>query len=262
MTTVTTYQVSPLENAFDTLDATNKKINKEVEHHIAEPAANVQNLSMLLQGIIDASVNGGISNYKIFYNDDFGETSEDRKLVKKLKDSTRHQLVLLREALNIFKRKAPEDLKPFHAHLEQKYEEMCLQIKQEYNLKPPDNTSVNTLKRYKSMSAVSLRVVSEAFLSLQDPNRLRSNYATPVTTRISTANPRVPSVFVRSDRVNSISPNKAVKVGNLFKRTSMAASDQSSEGGSSNRNSLEAPIELTEQACTFCFVLQVYISIQ
>jgi hypothetical protein len=43
--------------------------------------------------------------------------------------------VLLREALNIFKRKAPEDLKPFHAHLEQKYEEMCLQIKQEYNLK-------------------------------------------------------------------------------------------------------------------------------
>lgn len=242
VTTVTTYQVSPLENAFDTLDATNKKINKEVEHHIAEPAANVQNLSMLLQGIIDASVNGGISNYKIFYNDDFGETSEDRKLVKKLKDSTRHQLVLLREALNIFKRKAPEDLKPFHAHLEQKYEEMCLQIKQEYNLKPPDNTSVNTLKRYKSMSAVSLRVVSEAFLSLQE-----SNYATPVTTRISTANPRVPSVFVRSDRVNSISPNKAVKVGNLFKRSSVAASDQSSEGGSSNRNSLEAPIELTEQ---------------
>jgi hypothetical protein len=59
------YQVSPLENAFDTLDATNKKINKEVEHHIAEPAANVQNLSMLLQGIIDASVNGGISNYKV-----------------------------------------------------------------------------------------------------------------------------------------------------------------------------------------------------
>lgn len=59
------YQVSPLENAFDTLDTTNKKINKEVEHHISEPAANVQNLSMLLQGIIDASVNGGISNYKV-----------------------------------------------------------------------------------------------------------------------------------------------------------------------------------------------------
>ena len=81
-------------------------------------------------------------------------------------------------------------------------------------------------------------------------------------TRTSTANTRVPSVFVKSDRVNSISPNKAVKVGNLFKRSSIAASDQSSEGGSSNRNSLEAPIELTEQACTFCFVLQVYINIQ
>lgn len=244
---VTTYQVSPLENAFDTLDNTNKKINKEVEHHISEPHANVQNLSMLLQGIIDASVNGGISNYKIFYSDDFGESSEERKLVRKLKDSTRHQLVLLREALNIFKRKAPDDLKPFHAHLEQKYEEMCVQIKQEYNLKPPDSASVNTLKRYKSMSAVSLSRVSEAFLSLQnssDPNRYRSNYATPVT-RATTAN-RTPSVFVKSDRSNSISPNKAVKVSNLFKRTSFAASDESSGGGSSNRNSLEQPIELTE----------------
>ncbi|VDI17266.1 small subunit ribosomal protein S24 [Mytilus galloprovincialis] len=244
---VTTYQVSPLENAFDTLDTTNKKINKEVEHHISEPSANVQNLSMLLQGVIDASVNGGISNYKIFYNDDYGDSIEDRKLVRKLKDSTRHQLVLLREALNIFKRKAPEDLRPFSAHLEQKYEEMCVQIKQEYSLKAPDNTSVNTLKRYKSMSAVSLSRVSEAFYSSQstnDLNRLRSNYATPV---IRTPATRTPSVFVKADRSNSISPNKGAKVSNLFKRTSFAASDQSSEGGSSNRNSLEQPIELTEQ---------------
>ncbi|XP_052098499.1 dedicator of cytokinesis protein 1-like isoform X2 [Mytilus californianus] len=239
---VTTYQVSPLENAFDTLDTTNKKINKEVEHHISEPTANVQNLSMLLQGVIDASVNGGISNYKIFYNDDYGDSSEDRKLVRKLKDSTRHQLVLLREALNIFKRKAPEDLRPFSAHLEQKYEEMCVQIKQEYSLKAPDNTSVNTLKRYKSMSAVSLSRVSEAFYSSQSTNE--SNYATPV---IRTPASRTPSVFVKADRSNSISPNKGAKVSNLFKRTSFAASDQSSEGGSSNRNSLEQPIELTEQ---------------
>lgn len=75
----------------------------------------------------------------------------------------------------------------------------------------------------------------------------RSNYATPV---IRTPATRTPSVFVKADRSNSISPNKGAKVSNLFKRTSFAASDQSSEGGSSNRNSLEQPIELTEQACT------------
>lgn len=87
----------------------------------------------------------------------------------------------------------------------------------------------------------------------------RSNYATPVTVR-TPAN-RTPSVFVRADRSNSISPVKPVKVGNLFKRTSFAASDQSSEGGSSNRNSLEQPIELTEQACNFCLVCNQNVNI-
>ena len=89
-----------------------------------------------------------VLSLQIFYDEDYCESPEDRKLVKKLKDSTRHQLVLLREALNIFKRKAPDDLKPFHAHLEQKYEEMCIQIKQEYNLKVMLNLISHTVDFY------------------------------------------------------------------------------------------------------------------
>lgn len=96
----------------------------------------------------------------------------------------------------------------------------------------------------------------------------RMNYATPVT-RTSTPN-RTPSVFVRAEKSPSsnslISPSKGLqqKVSsnlqnifniNLNKRASFATSEHSSDGsGGSNRNSLEHPIELSEQACNLSFV--------
>lgn len=67
---------------------------------------------------------------------------------------------------------------------------------------------------------------------------------------------RSPSVYIKPDKsalTTPIRPNTISRM-NPFKRTSVAslanASDHSSsEGGGSNRNSLEAPIELSEQAC-------------
>lgn len=57
--------MSPLECAIETLESTNKKINSAVEQHALEQTISVQNLGMLLNGVVDASVNGGISNYKV-----------------------------------------------------------------------------------------------------------------------------------------------------------------------------------------------------
>lgn len=58
-------KVSPLENAIDTLESTNKRINSLIEQHIADSHLSTNNLGMLLNGVVDASVNGGISNYKV-----------------------------------------------------------------------------------------------------------------------------------------------------------------------------------------------------
>lgn len=48
---------------------------------------------MLLKGIVDAAVNGGISNWKHFYADDFAQTERDKEHVIQLKEVTKFQVV-------------------------------------------------------------------------------------------------------------------------------------------------------------------------
>lgn len=59
--------MSPLENAIETMEGTNKKISNSIAAHKADPTLPVNPLGMLLNGIVDAAVMGGISNYeKVF----------------------------------------------------------------------------------------------------------------------------------------------------------------------------------------------------
>ena len=59
------FEVSPLENAVETLESKNQNIKSLIDQHRSDPSLRVDNLSMLLGGVVDASVNGGISNYKV-----------------------------------------------------------------------------------------------------------------------------------------------------------------------------------------------------
>lgn len=47
---------------------------------------------MLLKGIVDAAVNGGISNWKHFYVEDFAKNERDAEFVKQLKEVTKQQV--------------------------------------------------------------------------------------------------------------------------------------------------------------------------
>lgn len=82
-----------------------------------------------------------------------------------------------------------------------------------------------------------------------------SSSAAPSPSLKTSHSTRAPSVYIKPDKsapTTPIRPNTISRM-NPFKRTSVASlantSDHSSEGGGSNRNSLEAPIELSEQAC-------------
>nr|XP_022344054.1 dedicator of cytokinesis protein 1-like isoform X2 [Crassostrea virginica] len=250
-----TKKVSPLENAIETLESTNKRINSLIEQHIADSHLSTNNLGMLLNGVVDASVNGGISNYKVFYTEGYGESEIQLHLVHKLKDVTKNQVMLLREALNIHNRKVSEELRPFHEHMEQRFKEMVKLIHKEYNLNMPEAHTA-TLKRYKSMSAVSLSRVSEAFIST---NSTQMSTTDPSGTPVKLPHAvRTPSVFIKPDKSAPTTPMRPPTISrmNPFKRTSVASTTanisdhSSSEGGGSNRNSLEAPIELSEQLTT------------
>ena len=68
---ITTYEVSPLENAIETMEATNHKIKGLIDAHQLDPTLRVDPLGMVLNGVVDAAVNGGIMLYKKFYQEEY-----------------------------------------------------------------------------------------------------------------------------------------------------------------------------------------------
>ena len=53
-----------MQNALETMESTNKQLRAIIGRHKVDPNLNVNPLSMKLQGIIDAAVMGGVSNYE------------------------------------------------------------------------------------------------------------------------------------------------------------------------------------------------------
>ena len=58
------FELSPIENALETMRSKNKEIQSMIGRYRADAKANLNPLSMLLNGVIDAAVMGGISNYE------------------------------------------------------------------------------------------------------------------------------------------------------------------------------------------------------
>lgn len=57
-------EISPLENAMETMQLTNEKISSMVQRHLNDPNLPINPLSMLLNGIVDPAVMGGFVNYE------------------------------------------------------------------------------------------------------------------------------------------------------------------------------------------------------
>lgn len=57
-------EISPLENAIETMELTNEKISNSVQQHAWDRTLPVHPLSMLLNGIVDPAVMGGYTNYE------------------------------------------------------------------------------------------------------------------------------------------------------------------------------------------------------
>ncbi|MED6261912.1 Dedicator of cytokinesis protein 1 [Ataeniobius toweri] len=85
---VSTEEISPLENALETMQLANEKISSMVQRHLSDPNLPINPLSMLLNGIVDPAVMGGFANYeKAFFNDKYiQEHPEDHEKIEKLKD--------------------------------------------------------------------------------------------------------------------------------------------------------------------------------
>ena len=87
-------ELDPLSIALETVESKNKDIDLQTALYTADKTLSIHPLSMLLNGVIDAAVNGGIGNYdRIFFNPAYvKEHAEDEGRVKNLRTLIEEQV--------------------------------------------------------------------------------------------------------------------------------------------------------------------------
>ncbi|NWR23038.1 DOCK1 protein, partial [Emberiza fucata] len=130
-------EISPLENAIETMQLTNDKINNMVQQHLNDPNLPINPLSMLLNGIVDPAVMGGFANYeKAFFTEKYmHEHPEDHDKIEKLKDLIAWQIPFLAEGIRIHGEKVTEALRPFHERMEACFRQLKDKVEKQYGLR-------------------------------------------------------------------------------------------------------------------------------
>ncbi|NWS87199.1 DOCK1 protein, partial [Toxostoma redivivum] len=130
-------EISPLENAIETMQLTNDKINNMVQQHLNDPNLPINPLSMLLNGIVDPAVMGGFANYeKAFFTEKYmHEHSEDHDKIEKLKDLIAWQIPFLAEGIRIHGEKVTEALRPFHERMEACFRQLKDKVEKQYGVR-------------------------------------------------------------------------------------------------------------------------------
>ncbi|CAG7727806.1 unnamed protein product [Allacma fusca] len=133
----TTTQIRPIVHAVEFLENANQEMRELIVLHCANPKENIGELSMKLNGILDAAVMGGIANYeKAFLTQSYLEKHpNDTDYVDKLKTAICLQVPILKEGLKIHKDKAAALLQ-MHEKLEICFSEFIKHIEKEYHVNP------------------------------------------------------------------------------------------------------------------------------
>ncbi|KAB0384688.1 hypothetical protein FD755_006605 [Muntiacus reevesi] len=130
-------EISPLENAIETMQLTNDKINSMVQQHLDDPSLPINPLSMLLNGIVDPAVMGGFANYeKAFFTERYlQEHPEAHEKIEKLKDLIAWQIPFLAEGIRIHGDKVTEALRPFHERMEACFRQLKEKVEKQYGVR-------------------------------------------------------------------------------------------------------------------------------
>ncbi|XP_046888131.1 dedicator of cytokinesis protein 1 [Hypomesus transpacificus] len=150
---VSTEEISPLENAMETMQLTNEKISSIVQRHQNDSNLPINPLSMLLNGIVDPAVMGGFTNYeKAFFTDRYiQEHPEDKEKIDKLKDLIAWQIPNLAEGVRIHGEKVTEALRPFHDRLEACFKQLREKVEKQYGVKTLPSVDERRGSRPRSM---------------------------------------------------------------------------------------------------------------
>ena len=118
----------------------NKTMRDLLIEHQNDPNLAVSQLTMKIQGVVDAAVNGGTTKYEeAFLTEEYLKmNSNDVALVEKLKNLIADQIPILEIALSIHRMKVSSDLLPLHDRLEECFGKMQSHVESKYGKRTTD----------------------------------------------------------------------------------------------------------------------------
>ncbi|KAH7639593.1 dedicator of cytokinesis protein-like protein 1 [Dermatophagoides farinae] len=130
--------LSPIENACETIENKNSELSKLIHTYggggqeSANRPESIAPLSMRLQGILDAAVNGGVAKYiEAFLGSEFLSANPDQATnVTRLKDRIAQQIQLVESGLQLHGRLAPTAVRPLHTRLLERFSTMRTTVHQ------------------------------------------------------------------------------------------------------------------------------------
>jgi len=113
-------QFTPLQTAVNNLNEKNKSLDKTIETCEQDPTHDIKDLSMQLNGILDAAVMGGVAKYREAFFDGTYMTQypAEVSLESPFKDALRQQLNAATVGLACYEKYAPENLMAHVEHLQ------------------------------------------------------------------------------------------------------------------------------------------------
>ncbi|XP_034151829.1 dedicator of cytokinesis protein 3 isoform X4 [Esox lucius] len=133
-------EVSPLENAIYVVENKTQELRTLIsQYQHRQHHGNINPLSMLLNGVIDAAVNGGIARYQeAFFDKDYiNSHPEDSERITQLKDLMQEQVHILGVGLAVHEKLVHPEMRPLHKKLIDQFHMMrtglhhCLYVTQQ-----------------------------------------------------------------------------------------------------------------------------------
>jgi hypothetical protein len=118
----------------------NKTLRDLLIEHQNDPTLSVGQLTMKIQGVVDAAVNGGTGKYEeaFLVNEYLEKNPNDVDTVNRLKDLIADQIPILEVALSVHRMKVPSDLLPLHERLEECFTKMQTHVEAKYGKRTTD----------------------------------------------------------------------------------------------------------------------------
>uniref|UniRef100_A0A8C8HDH2 Dedicator of cytokinesis 4b n=1 Tax=Oncorhynchus tshawytscha TaxID=74940 RepID=A0A8C8HDH2_ONCTS len=112
-------EVSPLENAIEVIENKNLQLRTLIAQCQSRQMQNINPLTMCLNGVIDAAVNGGLARYQeaFFVKDYIVNHPEDGEKIGRLRELMFEQAHILEYGLAVHEKFVPQDMRPLHKKL-------------------------------------------------------------------------------------------------------------------------------------------------